>query len=187
MTASPRFFAGIKPLASRYPVPASEAFLRRSLGSKDLATGDVLTVIPRYLRRSVRVRGDVGGAGEDGGGADAACLLGGEEDVVAGHAPVSFGKITPRRLMLTASSKASTCKRAFLSILAVRLEFAVEVAVAQGVLGLHYLVDLGRALVDGWGARVAEVALRGRLLGRVPGGAVDLQRVVGCGEGGLGG
>src|SRR5712692_4316225 len=55
---------------------------------------------------------------------------------------------------------------------------AVQLAVAERVLGLPQLVDLGRALVDDRGARVAEVALD-PVLGRVAVGAEDLDREVG--------
>src|SRR5436189_6399628 len=49
----------------------------------------------------------------------------------------------------------------------------IHLPVAEDVLGLHHLVDLGRALVDDGRAGVPEVALN-RVLGRVSVGAVHL-------------
>src|SRR3954469_9301771 len=55
---------------------------------------------------------------------------------------------------------------------------AIHLPVAEDVLGLHHLVDLGRALVDDRSAGVAEVALD-RVLRRVAVGAVHLDGEVG--------
>src|SRR5947207_6735201 len=54
-----------------------------------------------------------------------------------------------------------------------RPSLAIHLPVAEGVLGLHHLVDLGRALVDDGRTGVSEVALD-RVLGRVAVGAVHL-------------
>src|SRR6185312_13734390 len=67
-----------------------------------------------------------------------------------------------------------------------RPSLAIHLPVAEGVLGLHHLVDLGGALVDDGGAGVPEVALD-RVFGRVAVRAVHLDGEVGGLERALGG